>query len=467
MRRCRRTISALLAVSLLTVALGGCNKAQDTTIEEAEAPESSVATLESSTAAASTAGEEELGECTLKIWGGIPYENGISDVLDGFMKKYPQIKVEYTRFTNDDAGNTKLDTALLTGEQIDIYFTYSPEILVNRVAGGMAVDLAAFDGDKYIEEMIGTEGVFKVDGKYYAMPTAKEPTCVMINKDLFDEAGIPIPEEWTIDEFRDIAKKLTNPEKGVYGAYPAYYNGVIPISTMLLGSNSQYTADGTGANFMAPEFQYDRLSYDLVFTDKTAFPYEEIVSKQVKSSWDRLFVSGNIGMALFQPWMCGTLRNHEEYPHDFITAFAPLPVPEKGKEYYDLCNLNNFMMINSKSEYQEQAWELLKYWIEDGIEPLLPFGKITVNKHYSDPEMAAVILRDPEGKTFDEASFAKVVLDPDMKYICNTYITASYDMKQIVKEEVDRLLLGNQTFEEYLENVQSRCDDAIKKEISR
>ncbi len=125
------------------------------------------------------------------------------------------------------------------------------------------------------------------------------------------------------------------------------------------------------------------------------------------------------------------------------------------------------MMINSKSEYQKQAWELLKYWIEDGIEPLLAFGKIPVNKNYSNPEMAARILQDPDGKTFDEASFTKAVLDPEMKYICNTYIAASYDMKQIVKEEVDRLLLGNQTFEEYLENVQSRCDAAIKEANSR
>lgn len=454
MRKKEKALSMLLILSLLTAGLSGCGKKSNEVSQAEPADESSSTIAEGK--------EEGLGECTLKIWGGVEYENGIDEILEGFMEKYPQIKVEYTRYTNDEAGNTKLDTALLTGEQIDVYFTYSQPNVTNRVAGGMAVDLGTLGGDKYIEETIGTEGVFKVDGKYYSLPTAKEPTCMMINKDLFDEAGIPVPEEWTIDEFREIAKKINNPDKGVFGVYPVFYDGLIPISTTILGSNAQYTADGTGANFTAPEFEFDRLSYDLLFTDQSAFPYEEIVSKQAKGQWNRLFASGNIGIAIFQPWMCNTLRNKEEYPHDFITAFAPMPVPEKGKDYYNIGTLSNYMMINSKSKYQNQAWELLKYWVEDGIEPLLPFGKVPVNKNYSDPDMAVKILQDPEGKTFDAASFERAALDPEMKYVCNSYTTAAHEISQILKEEVDRLLLGSQTYEEYLGNVQERCDAAIK-----
>ena len=49
-----------------------------------------------------------------------------------------------------------------------------------------------------------------------------------------------------------------------------------------------------------------------------------------------------------------------------------------------------------------------------------------------------------------------------MKYVCNSYTTAAHEISQILKEEVDRLLLGSQTYEEYLGNVQERCDAAIK-----
>ena len=42
-----------------------------------------------------------------------------------FQQKFPQYKVNYTRFVNDDRGNLKLDTALQGGLDIDVYFTYS------------------------------------------------------------------------------------------------------------------------------------------------------------------------------------------------------------------------------------------------------------------------------------------------------------------------------------------------------
>ena len=35
---------------------------------------------------------------------------------------------------------------------------------------------------------------------------------MLINADTFEEAGIEIPTEWTYDEFREIAKKLTHGE---------------------------------------------------------------------------------------------------------------------------------------------------------------------------------------------------------------------------------------------------------------
>ena len=455
MRKRTKILSVLLVLSLLAGSWG-CGNAQKgagNNESSAKAPE----------AASETAAEEGTAqELNLTVWGGLPYEDGVGEILEGFMEKYPNVKVEYTRFTNDEAGNTKLDTALLTGEQINVYFTYSTDNVANRVAGGMAADLADFGGDKYIEENIGTDGVFKVDDKYYSLPTAKEPTCMMLNKDLLDKAGIPIPQEWTIEEFREIARKLHDPENGVYGVYPGFYDSVFPIATMVLGSNAWYNADGTGANFSAPEFKLDKLSYDLIFTDKTAYPYEEAVSKQALGFWDRLFVSENIAMAMFQPWMCGTLRDQEEFPHEFVTAFAPIPVPEEGREYYNPGEMNNFMMINSKSEHKQEAWELLKYWVEDGVEALLPYGKIPVNKNYNDPGMAAKILQDEEGKFFDASSFAVAALDPEMKYICNTNITAAVEIKQIRKEESQKLLLGEQSFEEYLENLQSRCDAAIK-----
>ncbi|MDE7047082.1 MAG: hypothetical protein K2P25_03765, partial [Lachnospiraceae bacterium] len=133
MRKRTKILSVLLVLSLLAGSWG-CGNAQKgagNNESSAKAPE----------AASETAAEEGTAqELNLTVWGGLPYEDGVGEILEGFMEKYPNVKVEYTRFTNDEAGNTKLDTALLTGEQIDVYFTYSTDNVANRVAGGMAAD---------------------------------------------------------------------------------------------------------------------------------------------------------------------------------------------------------------------------------------------------------------------------------------------------------------------------------------
>lgn len=56
--------------------------------------------------------------------------------------------------------------------------------------------------------------IFAYNGKTYAMPVTMAPILVIYNKGMFDEAGVPYPDEgWTWDEFLEIAKKLTKKDK--------------------------------------------------------------------------------------------------------------------------------------------------------------------------------------------------------------------------------------------------------------
>ena len=59
---------------------------------------------------------------TLRVWGGVPEENGPAELIANFEAANPDIRVEYTRFVNDDSGNLRLDTALIAGRQVDVYF---------------------------------------------------------------------------------------------------------------------------------------------------------------------------------------------------------------------------------------------------------------------------------------------------------------------------------------------------------
>ena len=59
-----------------------------------------------------------------------------------------------------------------------------------------------------------TNGIANQD-HYYAVPFALVNTVLYFNKDMFDAAGIAYPtDDWTWEEFREAAKKLTIDKNG-------------------------------------------------------------------------------------------------------------------------------------------------------------------------------------------------------------------------------------------------------------
>ena len=59
-------------------------------------------------------------------------------------------------------------------------------------------------------------------GKVIGFPALIDNLSVIYNKKLFAAAGIPAPSpDWTWDDFRNVAKQLTDPAKHIYGVnYP-------------------------------------------------------------------------------------------------------------------------------------------------------------------------------------------------------------------------------------------------------
>lgn len=397
----------------------------------------------------------------LIVWGGVPPENGPQDLVDAWNKAHPDIQVEYIRFVNDDTGNNKLDTALLSGEQIDAFFSYSIPQMTKRIQGGMAEELTNYGVEDFVKENIGQDGVFRYKDKLYSIPTTKEPVYIMINKAAFDEMGIAVPTEWTLDEYRDIAKKLTKTVNGKvrYGAY-----NLPDVARMILGSNYWYKNGGTESNFDDPAFkQSAQLYYDMMYVDKSTFPYSEVLSRKLQAYPQDVFLNQEAVMMVSSPWMLRYVKDTAKYPHDWITTFAPLPVPEKGKGYYNPGSLNNWILMNSRSQYKQETWEFMKYWVTEGAATyLLKAGKIPVwNK--ADPDaVAAGILGDNADKLFDVEAFKRVAMDPNMKYVLDNITTAAPEINQIIKEESDKLYLKEQTPDQYIQKLKQRADEVIK-----
>ena len=202
----KKLMAAGMAALLTFSCLAGCG---GTATETASAGGASEEAVESSAAPAQESSADQAAEAessgsgevvTIRMWGGVPPESGPQQVCDNFNELYKDkgIQVEYERFVNDETGNLKLETNLLSGTGVDLYMSYGIDALTKRAQGEMALDLTelmerdGFDQKAYFGDMAEA---YYVDGKPYCLPTKLDQYGIVINKTMFDEAGIEVPTE--------------------------------------------------------------------------------------------------------------------------------------------------------------------------------------------------------------------------------------------------------------------------------
>lgn len=395
---------------------------------------------------------------TLEFWFGEPPENGPADLAAAFTKRYPNIKVNPTRYVNDDAGNTKLDTALQGGTPIDVYMSYGIPRLGQRIKAGAAEDLTSYiNADGPVKAWTeSTQGLYKSGGKFYSLPTVRDPYGVIVNKTMLDKAGVKVPEKWTVDEFRALAKQLSG--KDVYGTYT-------PPDTarIILGSNYWYKNDGKESNFAHPAFlQWMQLHRGMI-DEKSAFPWTEVLAQNLRTYQQNVFLGSQ---AAFWPGSGFVLRyvnDLQNYPHDFVTTFAPMPVPAGVARPFNPGSISNDVVMNPKAKNKDAAWAFLRFRLTEGAQYMLKSGKAPAFPGTDPSAVVDGILGPQKDKLYDVAAFRKIYVEPLYDLVNDTISTAGAAIQQIFNQQQDRCLIGEITPEQWVKTVKEQADDAIKK----
>src|SRR5690606_33245185 len=86
--------------------------------------------------------------------------------------------------------------------------------LAKRIEAGMVEPLDSYiEQDGFdIDDHFGAESIVKFNDQTYYIPAIILNDFVSINKSFLDEANLPIPEEWTWDEYVEYAAALTQGE---------------------------------------------------------------------------------------------------------------------------------------------------------------------------------------------------------------------------------------------------------------
>lgn len=305
---------------------------------------------------------EVSGEITYLTWGEPSRGDSMQRIADVFMEYYPNVKV-----TIDCAGDnftTKFMTLAAAGTPADV-------VLVNELYGtgyycnGMYENLNTFleQDPEYQAEVMDqipddVKNVFYWNGECFALPTMNYVFSLYYNKDMFDEAGVPYPDEtWTWETVRDAANKLTKKdENGVTTQYGIYFTREIVYEFSWFYNNGSFiiSDDRTTCDLDSPAaIETWQWMQDLIHEDGCAPVPDTTAGGSQLSAMS--FDTGNVAMQLFGSWM---LPTYETLPFNWDAA--PIPSKDGSKPGFSSSCPNGFA-IGKGTPYPEAAWEFVKF----------------------------------------------------------------------------------------------------------
>ena len=346
---------------------------------------------------------------------------------EAFEAANPGIKIEYVDVASQDYA-VKTTTMLEGGDKSDVYMIKEIDNLINWQAQGFAAPLDTADYD--MSGFRGTEVNYAVDGVQYAIPFRSDFWVLFYNKDLFDAAGVEYPtNDMTWDQYAELAKKMTNAEKQIYGTH--YHTWLSAVANWAVCDGVNTLADG----------QYD----DLLYFYKL---YQDLEDNGACMSYADLKAAGLHYSALIGYNKDGTCS--------FNWGIAAVPHLEGVAAGSSFGNLTG-AMINAKSENKDLAWEYVS-WL-GGPEGAKATASVGARPAWISEEVAGA-MSSVEGFPADETS--KGALLPSGVAMEWPVAEKVADIKTIVNEEHSMIMAREITPEEGIEEMNERVAELFE-----
>ena len=323
----RRTWSWLTLLTLLLGILSACGGSGDTTAgttgTTAPATEASPAASASGAAAPAAGGQKT--KLRLATWAGVDEAKELdailakvnADAANFEIVQEPQPADYYTKLQTTIAGGQAADLMWLSQEYIAGYVERGALLDVTECLS--ASDQPAAKLDDYFPQVLQT-AQFK--GQTYGLPWISQPVILYYNPKLFQDAGVAEPTaDWTWDDFKSAAEKLTKPDQGIYGTA---FNDWPPIQMFIWQAGGEVVSDDLMSSPIdSPEaIQGAEFYGDIIFNPKYAAP-ENVIKEQ---GFGELAKNGKVAMFF------GGAADDLDYAHTKDPKFAELKaaLPPKG-----------------------------------------------------------------------------------------------------------------------------------------
>ncbi len=370
----KKILSVLLSAIMLTSVLAGCGSENAGTADASTKESEMVKDSEETPAQDNTDAEAE--EITLKwaIWDKdtTPYWTPIKEAYE---ELHPNITIElvdlgsadYTTVLATELSGSGTDFDIVTIKEVPGYATLvSKNTLepLNSYIEAAGIDLSMYGG---ITDQV------TVDGNLYELPFRNDTWIIYYNKDVFDAAGVPYPDnDMTFEEYDALARQVADPTYGsqVYGSYFHTWRSPVQLFGTLDGKNT----------ILGGEYEFLKPFYEMVLSqedDQICRKYADLSAEGLHYS--AAFSGGDIAMLNMGSWFISTMitkLQSGEYDSSLCGNWGIATYPHaEGVEPGATIGTVTGISVTSASDHKQEAFDFVA-WIsgEEGSKVMAQTG---------------------------------------------------------------------------------------------
>ncbi|MBK5262186.1 MAG: sugar ABC transporter substrate-binding protein [Peptostreptococcaceae bacterium] len=393
-------------------------------------------------------------------WAQSPLETqAVKEGIATFEAQNPNIKIQYTPSVSGDDYKAKLLSSIAGGSAPDVFFINARDYRI--FAGkGVLLDitnrfLENFPLDDFITS---SRTIMQIDGHVYGISSCTVSPIVFYNKDIFDKKGIPYPSSdpnhsWTIDQFRETAKKLTG--DGVFGVYGMETVQDTLYAQLLSGGAKPFSDDYTKSTIDSPETRKVLETIKAIRVKDGSAPSAATLDGAGMNA-QQMLMTGRVAMLVDGSWSLQQLTTT-----DFNVGIAPLP------SYGNVLTTGTAHLhaISATTNHPEEAWKFVTFLSGMDYQGKLSQEGLWLPNHYS---------LWADGEDGIDGWYDEQRLGPYYKqmgsYLRDAKVNPAAMQKtsrlsDILKEETDKYFKENEPIDIILARLQNRSNEAIAESL--
>ncbi|MCY1151870.1 MAG: sugar ABC transporter substrate-binding protein [Sphaerochaetaceae bacterium] len=315
------------------------------------------------------------------------------EIIAAYEEKHPNVTINNTIVSTKEYW-TKI-RILANQNKLPDVFTMSSSTLEEWAENGLVLELDSYiDSDNtreifYPKLLDAVKDVSATD-HYYALPFALVTTTLFYNKDAFDEAGLEYPnDDWTWDDFRSAAKKLTvdKDNDGTIDQYGYWFYGRYAHVEPWVYANGGSLLNHDTMRFEPDAAALEALEMltDLVLVDKSAPTQKDMSSVRQQDVFP---------LEMAAMWTDGSwnINNNRLVADPSLNwGIAKIPTGPSTDNPITYAWADSYS-IAPNTKHPQEAWEFTKYVAGEGLSldmylvgKIPSFKALTESDAFADP----------------------------------------------------------------------------------